>query len=121
MPVLVVAGPITAAEDVGALCDKLRAVIANSAARTVVCDVGALPATCGTVEALARLQLTARRAGRRVRLQRTSPELERFLHFAGLAEALGARALVVERERHAEQREEPRDVEEAVDRDDPPV
>lgn len=84
---LVIAGPLAAA-DVPRLCERLRAVIATSDDRTIVCDVSAVPANCQAVEALARLQLTARRDGRRIRLQRASPELEQLLEFVGLAEVV---------------------------------
>ena len=81
--ILVIDGPIAAA-DVPRLCDRLLAVLSASDAEIVVCDVGTLPADATTIEALARLQLTARRLGRRIRLQRTSGDLDRLLEFAGL-------------------------------------
>lgn len=56
--------------------------------RTIVCDAGVLPTDAHAVDALARLQLTARRDGRRIRLQRASPELEQLLEFVGLAEVV---------------------------------
>src|SRR4051812_34674793 len=84
---LVVAAPIRDG-DVAVLCERLRTVLATSDAEVVVCDVGALPANVRTIEALARLQLTARRLGRRIRLQRASPELEQLLAFAGLADVV---------------------------------
>lgn len=116
---LVIAGPIAGAEDVRRLCDQLQGVIRTSDARIVVCDVSALPATARTIEALARLQLTARRLQRRIRLQRASRELEQLLDFVGLAGVVSA--IGGQRERQAEHREHPLDVEEAVDRRDPPV
>ena len=114
---LVIAGPIAGAEDVRRLCDQLQGVIRTSDARIVVCDVSALPATARTIEALARLQLTARRLQRRIHLQRASREL--LLDFVGLAGVVSA--IAGQRERQAEHREHPLDVEEAVDRRDPPV
>jgi hypothetical protein len=50
------------------------------------------PSTIGTVDALARLQLAARRLGLRLRLRDASPELQELVCFAGLAEALGLEA-----------------------------
>lgn len=119
---LVVGGPLAGAEDVRRLCEQLRVVIAAGDARVVVCDVSALPANARAIEALARLQLTARRLQRRIRLQRASRELEQLLEFAGLADVVSANARAGGKgERHAEHREHPLDVEEAVDRGDPPV
>ena len=91
MGLIVITGPI-ADGDVEALCDRLRAVIATSDAQVVVCDVGALPANARAIEALARLQLTARRLHRRIRLQRASPELQQLLQFVGLADVVPANA-----------------------------
>jgi hypothetical protein len=115
---LVVASPI-AGTDVPRLCERLTAVIATCDAQTIVCDVGALPANIQTIDALVRLQLSARRHQRRIRLRRPTPELEALLEFVGLADVLPA--LRSQRHRHPEQREHPRRVEERVDRGDPPV
>jgi anti-anti-sigma regulatory factor len=51
-------------------------------------DVGGLPANAVTVDALARLQLMARRAGCRVRLANPSPEFRELVVFMGLANVL---------------------------------
>jgi len=67
----------------------------------IPCDVSSLGADLSTVDALARLQLLARRAGREVRLQNASPELWALLSLVGLDEVLR-----VESGREAEQREE---------------
>ncbi|MGH2898093.1 MAG: STAS domain-containing protein [Solirubrobacteraceae bacterium] len=120
--VLVIGHPV-ADGDAPRLCARLAAIIAAGDANTIVCDVGALRPTTQAVEALARLQLTARRHGRRIRLRRASADLLQVLAFVGLGgvlPALGeARLRGVQRQRLAEEREDPRDVEEAVDRDDP--
>ena len=84
---LVVGGP-SARADVRDLCARLTALAQASDTRLIVCDVGALPATIRSLDALARLQLAARRLDRGIRLQRASPELERLLGFAGLAGVL---------------------------------
>ena len=119
---LVIAGPVAGPEDIRRLCEQLRAVVASGDARVVVCDVSALPADARAIEALARLQLTARRLGRRIRLQRASRCLEQLLEFAGLADVVSVNAAVGrEREGQPEHREHPLDVEEAVDRGDPTV
>jgi hypothetical protein len=122
--VLVIADPI-AEGDVAKLCERLRAIVQASGAEVIVCDVRALAADCRSVDALARLQLIARRLGRRIRLHRVSHELEALLSFAGLAEVVGgvgiAGLCVRGRGRQAEEREEARGVEERVDRDDAPA
>jgi anti-anti-sigma regulatory factor len=121
--VLVIAGPI-AHLDVPGLCAQLRHVLRASDAAVVVCDVAGLAANAVAVDALARMQLTARRLGGRIRLRNVSPELDELLSFAGLAEVLGrgpgppAGGLRLQPLRQPEVREQPRGVEEAVDRDD---
>jgi hypothetical protein len=95
------------------LCERLRAVLESSDRAVLVCDVRGLQADVVTVDALARLQLTARRLGRRIELRSGTPELGRLLAFVGLADVLGPGSL-----REAEEREQPRRVEERVDRGD---
>jgi hypothetical protein len=67
---------------------------------TIVCDVGALAPDAATVDALARLQLTARRVGHEILLRDASTELQELLDFVGLRDVLR-----VEAGRQAEQRE----------------
>jgi hypothetical protein len=74
------------------------------------------PPHLGTVDALARLALAARRIGCELKLRDPSRELRELVAFAGLAEALG-----VEPGREAEEREEPLGVEEERDLPDRPV
>jgi hypothetical protein len=57
---------------------------------TVVCDVGGLEPSAVTVDALARLQLTARRHGLSLRLRGASTELVELIGFMGLADVLDA-------------------------------
>jgi hypothetical protein len=111
-PVWVLAGPI-AAGDAEDLCERLLVVLTSSDASVLVCDVRGLQADVVTVDALARLQLTARRLGRRIELRSGTPELDRLLAFVGLADVLGLGPL-----RQTEEREQPRRVEERVDRGD---
>ncbi|MEA2244083.1 MAG: hypothetical protein QOD24_3639 [Solirubrobacteraceae bacterium] len=113
-PVWVIAGPL-AAGDAADLCERLRTVLTSSAAAVVVCDVGGLPADIATIDALARLQLTARRLGGRIELRSGSPQLDRLLAFVGLADVLGLGGQCGQ----AEERVQPRAVEERVDRGDP--
>jgi ABC-type transporter Mla MlaB component len=74
----------------------------------------------GTVDAVARIQLTARRLGCRVRLDRASPELRDLLALAGLRDVVPCDAgSGFEAGRQAEGREEPGGIEEEGDPADP--
>ncbi len=80
----------------------------------IVCDVGALCPDAVTIDALARLQLAARRRGLEIRIRNASRELQELLAFFGLADVLR-----VEPGRQAEDREERLRVEEEAEFDDP--
>jgi hypothetical protein len=54
--------------------------------KLIVCDVTRLPADMRTVDALARLQLQARRQGLQVELEGATPDLLDLLELAGLAD-----------------------------------
>ena len=84
--------------------------------RPIVCDIGALPASVGSLDRLARLQLTAQRTGHELRLRHASRELVELARFSGLAEALR-----LEPQRQPEEREERRGVEEERELLDPPA
>jgi hypothetical protein len=118
--VLVVGAPI-ADGDAAVLCARLRALVATAggAGTEVLLDVGDLRADVRGVDALARLALTARRCGARIRLRRASADLLALLAFCGLRGVLPLGR--VEPQRQPEQREHPLDVEERVDRRDAPV
>src|ERR1044072_5531414 len=88
--ILVIDGPVDAS-DVPRLCSRLCAVLRDCDAEVVVCDVRTLAADAITLEALARLQLTARILGRGIRLQRASPDLGRLVAFVGLDDVLPCR------------------------------
>lgn len=83
----VVRGPI-APEDLPGLCERVCALLAAGRPRLALCDVTGVPADAVTVDALARLQLAARRSGCRVRLQGASPELRELVSLLGLADVL---------------------------------
>ncbi len=84
--VLVVAGPTHS--DVAALRDRLPTLVAGREPPLVGFDVAALTdADLETVDALARLQLAARRRGTRVRLLGASRHLRELLELVGLWEA----------------------------------
>jgi ABC-type transporter Mla MlaB component len=83
---------------------------------TLRCDVRALPADAAAVDALARLQLAAHRAGIRLRLCHASAELCCLLELMGLDSVL-----CVEPERQPEERKERLGVEEEGELGDPPA
>ncbi|MCZ9348279.1 STAS domain-containing protein [Streptomyces mutabilis] len=104
--VLVLPGPVSRGET-PRLCDEVRALLESTRAGVVVCDVGGLgPPGLAVVDLLARLELTARRAGGRIRLRDPDPALHALLDLVGLR---------FETERQVEQREPPLGVEEAVE------
>lgn len=116
--VLVLPGPVTR-DEVPRLCEAVRARLEHTGTRgvrgthVVVCDVTGLgPPGLTTVDALARMQLTARRAGGRIRLRGPDPALTALLALVGLR---------FEVEGQPEQREPPLRVEEAVEPGDPPL
>lgn len=82
-----------------------------------MCDVSALvDPDLGTVDALARMQLTVRRLGGTIRLRGTSDRLHELLVLAGLREVLPpCPELCVQAVGEAEQREEALGVEEEAD------
>jgi hypothetical protein len=84
--VWVLRGPV-ARTDIADLCTYL----ASLDAALVHCDVAAVEPDLVLVEALARLQLTARRLGRRVRVVGAGPHLRNLLHVTGLTGILNGR------------------------------
>ena len=69
---LVLSGALTPA-DAAALCERARLELERSGAAELVCDVAELTRPdAGTIEALARLELTARRLGCRMWLRHPS-------------------------------------------------
>jgi ABC-type transporter Mla MlaB component len=111
-PVLTLTGPVTP-NRVAGLADAVRALLAASGARVVVCDVaGVGPPGLGVVELLARLQLAARRAGGHIRLRAPDPALRALLDLVGLP---------VQVEGEAEQGEPALGVEEEVEPGEPAV
>jgi ABC-type transporter Mla MlaB component len=109
-------GPVSGAE-AASLCARIRAVLEGNAAETVLCDVARLTdPDIGTVDALARLQLTARRLRSEIALLHASPELERLLGLVGLGDVVPcAGELGLEARGQSEYREEALRVEEERD------
>ena len=80
-------GPI-ARDDLPGLCERVCAVLSKNGAGIVHCDVLGVDADAVTVDALARLQLAARRQGCQVRLRNASSELLDLVAFMGLRDVL---------------------------------
>ena len=78
-----VRGPIERSDLLG-LCDRVCALFARTAPTVAFCDVSDVPADAVTVDALARLQLAAKRCSCTVRLRNASGELRALLEFLGL-------------------------------------
>lgn len=120
--VLVLSGAITRA-DIPDLCDRARALIEGCDADLVIVDVGRLHGPDAVwVDALARLQLTARRLGRRVWVRGACGRLRDLLALTGLGDVLPCGpASGVEPMRQAEERKQALGVEEEADPGDPPA
>jgi ABC-type transporter Mla MlaB component len=116
--VLLFEGPIDPA-DVQGLCERLSALIGGCDADVVICDVGAVDSNAVTIDALARMQLTARRLGRQVRLRDACDELKDLLALIGLSDVVPCVGSVVESRGQTEQWEQGRGVEEEGDPADP--
>ena len=81
---------VIARSDVPQLCERVRALVEEGQADMVLCDVaGVSDPDCATVDALARMQLTAKRLGSGLRLRGASDELHELLAMAGLCEVVG--------------------------------
>jgi hypothetical protein len=61
---------------------------ARAPTEIVICDVGGAEPDAATVDALARLQLMAKRLGCAMRLRNASAELIQLVAFMGLADVL---------------------------------
>ena len=84
-----ISGPITR-EDLPGLCDRVCALLAESGS-VVRCDVAGVEPDAVTVDAVARLQLAARRRGCEVRLHNASDGLLELVELMGLTNVLAAR------------------------------
>jgi ABC-type transporter Mla MlaB component len=80
-------GPI-ARDDLPGLCGRVCAILGESDADVVICDVHGVEPDAVTVDALCRLQLAARRHSCRVRLRDASTELLELIAFMGLTNVL---------------------------------
>ena len=82
-----VRGPI-AVSDLPGLCERVCGLLDRSRPDVALCDVAGVDPDAVTVDALARLQLAARRYGCQVRLRHASSELVDLLGFMGLREVV---------------------------------
>lgn len=99
---VVAIGAPTAAADLSVLSADLASLLEQSDTTVLVCNVGGLRASdAATMDALARLQLTARRLGCEVRLTNASDELHGLLALAGLCDVVGLCAPETLRDRGA--------------------
>jgi ABC-type transporter Mla MlaB component len=85
--VFAIDGPIARA-DLPGLCDRVCGLLQRSRPEVALCDVRGIDVDAVTVDALARLQLAARRHGCTVRLQNASSELLELVAFMGLQNVL---------------------------------
>jgi ABC-type transporter Mla MlaB component len=82
-----IASPI-GRSDLPGLLARVCELLERSGAKVALCDVSDAPADALTVDALARLQLVARRKGCQIRLSHASSELLALLAFTGLKDVL---------------------------------
>jgi hypothetical protein len=109
-----VGGMVTRA-DIPVLCSELARLLRGRDGDVVICEVAAVvQPDVVTVEALARLRLTARRHGWRLVVSGAGPELLQLVRLLGVADALPQAG------RQSEQGEQAGGVEEIVDGRDPP-
>ena len=80
-------GPI-ARDDLPGLCDRVCSLLNRGNPQVALCDVEGVPADAVCVDALARLQLAARRHGCQVRLRNASAALRELVGFMGLTDVL---------------------------------
>ena len=85
-----VRGPIARA-DLPGLCDRVCRLLAESSPDVALCDVDGIYPDAVTVDALARLQLAARRHRCRVLLRNASEDLRRLVELIGLTDVLPER------------------------------
>ena len=87
MVAFAIRGPILRA-DLPGLSDRVCALLHERGMDVVLCDVCGVEPDAVAVDALARLQLAARRLGCQVRLCRASAELLGLVDFMGLTDVI---------------------------------
>lgn len=90
-PVVIVLSNAVTPADIPGLCEGVRRALESDRRALVICDVGAITQPdAATVDAIARLQLTAKRMDRLLRLRDVCPRLQELIDLAGLSEVLPA-------------------------------
>jgi ABC-type transporter Mla MlaB component len=88
--VLVVHGRVTP-DTIAVLCARVRVLLGDPTVGTVTCDLsGVVEPDAVALDALARMQLTARRMGRTIRLRHVQPEMRALLALVGLTDVVPA-------------------------------
>ncbi len=88
--VIVLSDSLTRA-DIPGLCERARRRLENSNVTVVICDAHALTdPDAVAIDAVARLQLTAKRVGRELRLRDACSQLQELIELAGLSDVLCA-------------------------------
>jgi ABC-type transporter Mla MlaB component len=82
-----ISGPLTRG-DLPGLCRRVAALLEGSGADLALCELRGVEANAVAVDALARLQVAARRNGCQVRLRDASSELLELIDFMGLTDVL---------------------------------
>jgi hypothetical protein len=85
-----VRGPISPG-DLPGLCARVCALLGRERLELAVCDVRSVEPNAGTVDALTRLQLAAKRRGCRIHLRNASDDLVELVAFMGLEDVLPER------------------------------
>ena len=80
-------GPIERA-DLPGLRDRVCALLQRARPEVAYCEVGGIDPDAVTVDALARLQLAAKRRACQIRLRGASDELRALVAFMGLADVI---------------------------------
>ena len=121
--IVVAVGSPIAPVDLPTLCAGVRTRIERIGATVVVIDLGAVVVPDAvTVDAMARLALTARRLGCEVQVRDVPPEVQELLALTGLDDVVAELGgLPRELEREPEEREDALHVEEEGELDDPAV
>jgi ABC-type transporter Mla MlaB component len=115
--------PAVGRADIADQCHRLAVLLLDSGATVVICDLAAVDQIdVVTIELVARLQLTASRLGRRVRLRSASQRMIQLLTLTGLHHVVQFEAgSGLQPWRQPEEGEQPFGVQEGVDTDDPPT
>ena len=88
-PIVIVLSNSIARADIPELCERARKRLEHGTGRVVICDAGAVTTPDAVaVDAVARLQLTAKRVGCELRLRHACAELEELIALAGLTDVV---------------------------------